>query len=53
LADKGKDALDDTKSRIKKAIDAGVEAYKEEKEKAERGGKDSKISRGLRPCFLN
>jgi len=51
LADKGKDALDDTKSRIKKAIDAGVEAYKEEKEKAERGGKTVKYQGDLGHVF--
>ncbi len=33
-AEKGKDTLDETKGRFKRAIDAGIEAYKEEKEKA-------------------
>jgi len=33
LAEKGKDTIQDTKSRLKKAVDAGVEAFKEEKEK--------------------
>jgi gas vesicle protein len=31
LAERGKDTLQDTKSRLKKAIDAGVDAFKEEK----------------------
>jgi hypothetical protein len=30
----GKETLQDTKGFLKKAIDAGVEAFKEEKEKA-------------------
>jgi len=34
LAERGKETLQDTKGRLKKAIDAGVEAFKEEKEKA-------------------
>jgi len=29
--EKGKESLEDNKSRLKRAIDAGVEAYKEEK----------------------
>ncbi|HPL62587.1 MAG: YtxH domain-containing protein [Syntrophales bacterium] len=33
LADTGKEALDDSRSRLKKAVDAGIEAYKEEKER--------------------
>jgi len=33
LAGKGKEALQDQKSRLKRALDAGVEAYKEEKAK--------------------
>jgi gas vesicle protein len=33
LAALGKETFDDKKSRLKKAIDAGVEAFKEEKEK--------------------
>ncbi len=32
-AEKGKDAVDETKGRFKRALDAGIEAYKEEKEK--------------------
>ncbi len=31
MVDKGKVSLEDNKSRLKKAIDAGVEAFKEEK----------------------
>jgi gas vesicle protein len=31
LAERGKDTLQDTKSRLKKAIDASVDAFKEEK----------------------
>ena len=34
FAERGKETLQDTKSRLKKAIDAGVEAFKEEKERA-------------------
>jgi hypothetical protein len=34
LADRGKETIIETKGRLKKAIDAGVEAFKEEKEKA-------------------
>ena len=34
LAERGKETIYDTKSRLKKAIDAGVGAFKEEKEKA-------------------
>ncbi len=34
MLDKGMESLDHTKSRLKKAIDAGMEAYREEKEKA-------------------
>jgi gas vesicle protein len=34
LAERGKETLQDTKGRLKKAIDAGVDAFKEEKEKA-------------------
>ncbi|HOG18099.1 MAG TPA: YtxH domain-containing protein [Syntrophales bacterium] len=33
LAGKGKEALQDQKGRLKRALDAGVEAYKEEKAK--------------------
>lgn len=33
LAAQGKEAFQDGKTRLKKAIDAGVEAYREEKEK--------------------
>jgi len=33
IAEKGKDTFQDTKGRLKKAIDAGVEAFKEEKDK--------------------
>lgn len=33
LAEKGMETLDDTRGRFKKAIDAGIEAFKEEKEK--------------------
>lgn len=32
--EKGKETLGDTKSRFKKAVDAGIDAYKEEKEKS-------------------
>jgi len=31
MVEKGKESLEDNKSRLKRAIDAGVEAYKEEK----------------------
>lgn len=31
MVEKGKESLDDNKSRLKRAIDAGVEAFKEEK----------------------
>jgi gas vesicle protein len=34
LAERGKETIYDSKSRLKKAIDAGVGAFKEEKEKA-------------------
>lgn len=34
LAERGKETLQDTNGRFKKAMDAGVEAFKEEKEKA-------------------
>jgi gas vesicle protein len=34
ITDRGKDILHDSKGRLKRAIDAGVEAFKEEKEKA-------------------
>jgi gas vesicle protein len=34
LAERGKETVLETKGRLKKAIDAGVEAFKEEKEKA-------------------
>ncbi len=34
LAERGKETLQDTKGRLKKGIDAGVEAFKEEKKKA-------------------
>jgi gas vesicle protein len=33
LAEKGKETLQDNKSRLKKALDAGIEAFKEEKGK--------------------
>jgi gas vesicle protein len=33
LAERGKDTLQDTKCRLKKAVEAGVEAFKEEKGK--------------------
>ncbi len=35
LTEKGKEALLDNKTRLKKAIDAGIEAFKEEKDKTE------------------
>ncbi len=35
LAEKGKETLLDNKTRLKKAIDAGIEAFKEEKDKTE------------------
>jgi len=31
MVEKGKESLEDNKGRLKRAIDAGVEAYKEEK----------------------
>jgi gas vesicle protein len=33
LAETGKEALDDNRGRLKRAVDAGIEAYKEEKER--------------------
>jgi len=33
LKERGKETFQDGKSRLKRAIDAGVEAFKEEKEK--------------------
>jgi len=35
LTEKGKETLLDNKTRLKKAIDAGIEAFKEEKDKTE------------------
>ena len=33
LAEKGKETVQDSRSRLKRAVDAGVEAYREEQEK--------------------
>jgi gas vesicle protein len=35
LTEKGKDTVEESKTRLKRALDAGVEAYKEEKEEKE------------------
>lgn len=34
FAEKSMETIDDTRGRLKRAVDAGIEAYKEEKEKA-------------------